>query len=161
MRWLYVVCLVAIQAMAPVAWSQDRTKAEDRLGGGIVRLADDHPDCDCEKCECATTDICRAKACGKRYLVLFTTAGCAPCETAKATFAALKKSGYLVFIADDPRAAEHWGVRGFPVIVLMDGRKEVKRWKGPATFGELSKELKVAKPEEKPAKPVKPDYRLW
>lgn len=162
MRWFYVICLVAIQAMAPLAWSQDRSEGKDQLGGTIVRLAQDHPDCDCpDGCACPTQDICRSKSCAKRYAVLFTTEGCAPCEKQKTTMAALKKAGYLVFETNDRKAAEHYGVRGFPVVLIMDNRKEVKRWDGVTPYGEIAKELKViTKPEEKPAKPVKPDFKL-
>lgn len=162
MRWLYVVCLVAIQAMAPVAWAQDKPQAKNPVGLGVIRLADDHPGCDCEVCECPDPEICRTKSCKKRYVVVFTTSGCAPCEKQKATFKALAKAGYLVFEAADPRAAEHYGVRAFPTVLLMDEGKVVKRWDGVTPYGELAKELKVAaKPDKpEPKKPSKPSFDL-
>jgi thiol-disulfide isomerase/thioredoxin len=160
MRGFTLAILVAIQALASVAWAQTEDWTPHRLDEGIVRLAQDSDGCDCEKCECPTQDVCRDKACGKRYVVLFTTAGCEPCEKQKTTMAALKKAGFLVFIADDPRAAEHYGVKQFPTILLMDDRKEVKRWKGITPYSELSKMLKVEpKPKPKVNEPV--DYQLW
>lgn len=103
--------------------------------------------------------VCKNKDCDKNYLIFFTAKWCKPCRKMYPKIEQLRKDGYLVYvfdIDDYPDLKEQFKLESVPTFVVMDKRKEVKRFVGLTDEAELT-ECLVKEADQKPA-PDKYDF---
>lgn len=90
---------------------------------------------------------------GQDYVVVFTTAGCSPCQRMKATvIPELKRRKVQVVLIEDQAIAAQYGVTQFPVVMVARNGKQRKRWSGFVSTSSLLQVIQTQEtsPQEQP-----------
>lgn len=116
--------------------------------------------CPCNgECDCPSEEVCKANACKKNYVVLFTAKWCGACPRMKKVAEQLEAQGYIVFVVDYDKA-EEWArshkITHVPATLVYEDGKEVKRFVGVTSIEQIKDGLKKKADQPDKVEPAKP-----
>jgi thioredoxin 1 len=116
--------------------------------------------CPCNgECDCPSDEVCKAGACKKNYVVLFTAKWCGACPRMKRVAEQLEAQGYIVFVVDYDKA-EEWArthkITHVPTTLVYEDGKEVKRFVGVTSIEQIKDGLKKKADQPETVEPAIP-----
>lgn len=130
-----------VPKITPVFLNEDESSVAD-----LPRwVAGDEHDCECgDDCTCLSI-ACKSERCKKQYVVVFGASWCKHCPKMYPVVEELRNENFKVYYIDTdkyPNDANTFNVDRWPTTVVMDGGKEVVRFKGVVETGRIEKYLK-------------------